>query len=390
MRIALLSVLGREPAPSRAAFANFAGAMIVERQLDLAIRLGCKRVACIVEAVESEVVRLQHRAEQAGLKFRAIRQPSRLSGMVDEGDELLVFASAVLPDDEAVVTALDREAILAFSADMAVPLGYERSDNEQAWSVVWLISGKTVGLLGQLPEDIDVPSSLMRLGLQTGTPVRPLDRKTLSEGRWHLSPGRETLDLREKNWIDAQRRDIAFLAPGLAVAERVGGRLARDLLGTAAEGAPAILAAVASIAALGAGAFGATTIGLGLVSLAALFKHVGGVVERVARIGRAEWKSSPLLRFLDYAIDPIFILMLIIAAPAGLGAFGAFVPLVLFGLLRLGQRHSSERWRATYADRISLGALILPAAFFGLSTEAAAILALLVLATRFFDGFRES
>ncbi|MBL4857863.1 MAG: hypothetical protein JKY36_01450, partial [Erythrobacter sp.] len=99
MRIALLSTLDRDPRPGspRPAFANFAGAMVVERQLDLALLMGCERVVCLVDAVEREIVELQHRAECAELKFRAIRQPSRLAGMVTADDELLVIDTGILP-----------------------------------------------------------------------------------------------------------------------------------------------------------------------------------------------------------------------------------------------------------------------------------------------------
>ncbi|MBX7457435.1 hypothetical protein K3152_04175 [Qipengyuania sp. 1NDH17] len=391
MRIALLSTLDRNPTPGRVrpAFANFAGAMIVERQLDLAIKLGVERVACLVDAVESEVVQLQHRAERAGLKFRAIRRPDRLSGMVTADDELLVFAPGVLPDDDAVKSILERKTVLALPADLAVPLGYERLDLELAWAGVMLLPGVTVERLSDLPQDVDVPSALMRIALQSGTGVTRVERDFLTEGKWHLDPDRETLDLREKEWIAAQRRQIAFRAPGLAVAERAGARLARDLLGKAGESLPAILAGLSAIGALGAGVFGYTTFGLGLTTLTALFAHMAGVVERVSRLGRPNAKENPLLRVLDYAIDPIFVVLLLIAAPAELGFLGPFVPLVLFGLLHLGARHASKPWRATYMDRILLGFLLTPAAFFGYSLEMAAAIALLVLATRFFERFRD-
>ncbi len=391
MRIALLSTLDRNPNPGgpRSAFANFAGAMIVERQLDLAMKLGCERVACLVEAVGSEVIQLQHRAETAGVKFRAIRQPSRLGGMVTADDELLVFAPGLLPNDDAVEAALERKAVLAFPAELAVPLGYERIDLELAWSGVMLLPGSVVERLGDLPEDVDVPSSLMRLGLQSGTRIAALDRDLLAQGNWHLDADRETLELREKQWIDAQRRQIAFRAPGLAVAERAGARLARDVLGNAGQSIPAILAGSAAIGALGAGALGYVFIGLVLATLTALFAHMGGVVERIARLGRPRVRENPLLRLLHHAIDPIFIALLFIGAPAEFGILGGFVPLVLFGMLRLGERHSSKIWRATYADRIILGMLLAPAAFLGFSTEMAAAIALLVLATRFFGPFRD-
>lgn len=390
MRIALLSTLDRAPKPGtvRPAFAAFAGAMVVERQLDLAIKLGCERVACLVDAVEREVVELQGRAESAGIKFRAIRHPSRLSGMVTAEDELFVVAPGVLPDDAEVEETLTGKGVLAFPADTAVPLGYERIDLELAWGGVMLVPGRIVERLAELPGDVDVPSTLMRLSLQSGSPIRHLDRDLLSEGHWHIDAERAELDAREKRWIDAQRRKIAFRAPGLAVAERAGARLARDILGRSVESVP-ILAAIASvITAVGLAAFGFPAAGIAMTALAALFGHLAGVVDRVAQLSRPKTNRGLLHRLLGHAIDPVFIFLLAISAPEEFGFLRVFVPLVLFGLLRLGESYSSKKWRATYADRILLGFLLAPAAFLGFSTEMAAAIALLVLATRFFPTLR--
>ena len=390
MRIALLSTLERDPQAGspRAAFAGFAGAMVVERQLDLAIRLGCERIICLVDSIEREVLEVQDRAESAGKKFRALRNPARLSGMVAAEDEVLVLAPGLLPDDDATEKTLESRGILAFPADLAVPLGYERIDLELAWSGAMMVPGNLVERLSGLPADVDVPSALMRLALQSGTPMRHLDRELLQQGQWHLGADRQTLDAREKRWIDAQRRQIAFRAPGVAVAERAGARLARDILGQASEPLPLAAAYLSIMGALGLAAFGHTAFGLALVTLGALFGHMAEVVGRVSSLNRMAKDRSLLNRVLDYLIDPVFILLLIVSAPEPLGFMRAFVPLTLFGLLRLSHRHASEKWRATYGDRILLGCLLTAPAFLGYAHEAAAILALLVLLTRFFAPFR--
>ena len=362
---------------------------MVERQLDLAVKMGCDRVICIVDAIEREVVELQNRAESAGVKFRAIRQPSRLLGMVTAEDEMLVIAPGVLPDDEAASDALERRGVLTFPADVAVPLGYERIDLELAWAGVMLVRGELIARLGQLPDDVDIPSALMRIGLQSGSRVIALDRALLLEGDWHLNADRKALDEREKRWIDAQRKAISFRGPGLAVAERAGARLARDVVGQSAQPVPTISAGVSAAAAVGAGAFGYPAVGLVLIALAALFGHMGGVVERVAQLGRAERRPNSVLRALGWLIDPILIVLLILASPEDLGFLRGFVPVMLVGLLRLAERHANRKWRETYADRILLCFLLSPAAFAGFSTEMAAAIALLVLASRFFPAFRD-
>lgn len=390
VRIALLSTLDRDPQGSglRPAFAQFAGTMVVERALELALRLGCERVLCLVEAVEREVVELQHRAERAGAKFRAIRRPTELVGAVTADDELLVIASGVLPDDEAVEAALDRKAVLSFPADLAVPLGYERIDLELAWAGAMLAPGHLVERLGDLPEDVDVPSSLMRLALQSGTRIVPMERKLLAEGQWHLDADRKALELREKRWIDTQRRDIAFTAPGLAVAERAGARLARDIVGTPAEQLPTYAAIGAVTGSLGAATFGHPTIALGLATMAALFGHMGDVVERVSRLGKPRSKPGLIQRVLGHLIDPLFVVLLIVAAPEQFGILRAFVPIMLIGLLRLGEQYASEKWRHIYADRIFLGSMLSAAAFFSVSAQTAAVIALIALLSRFLGPIR--
>ena len=390
MRIALLSTLDRRSHPSgpRPAFAQFAGTMVVERELELALQLGCERIVCLVDAVEREVIELQHRAERAGVKFRAVRHASELMGAVTAEDEVLVIAPGVLPDDDAVATALERKAVLSFPAELAVPLGYERIDLELAWAGVMLVPGHLVERLSQLPDDVDVPSSMMRLALQSGTRIVPVAPELLKEGQWHLDADRKALEMREKRWIDTQRRNIAFRAPGLAIAERAGARLARDIVGTPAEKLPIYAAISCVIGALGTAAFGYPAIALGLATMTALLGHMGQVVGRVSRLGKPRKTPGPIERFLGHLVDPLFIILLIVAAPEQFGILRAFVPIMLFGLLRLGEQYGSETWRDSYADRIFLGLMLSAAAAFSLSTEMAAALALIALASRFVKPVR--
>ena len=391
MRIALLSTDTADAAASGpgSGFALFAGLMLIERQLDLAVSLGCERAICLADTIGCEVIRLQQRAESAGVKFRAVRGASRLAGMINPDDELLAIAPGILADNDAVRAGLDRKAVLGLPADLAVPLGYERIDMHLAWAGIMLVQGSIIEHLSSLPEDVDIMSSLMRLSLQSGTPAVSLDRTLLADGHWHLNPDRATLDMREKRWIDAQRRQITFRAPGLALAEHAGARLARDVLGRAGQAAPAAGAALLTMGAIVAGAVAHPAIGLALLTCAALLSRMGEVVNRVARHVVQDAGRNPLLVVLQYMIDPVLVILLILAAPAQLALLSMFVPLMLVGLLRLGEEHSNERWRATYADRISLCAVLALAGVFGYATHAAAAIALIALGSRFLKPFRE-
>ncbi|WP_100261240.1 hypothetical protein [Qipengyuania seohaensis] len=373
----------------RPAFVPFAGARVIDRQLDLALSLGCEAVACMADGIGREVIELQHRAERAGAKFMALREPAKLSGLVTATDEILVIASGVLPDAATTERLLTKPAVIAFPADIAVPAGFERIDPEFAWSGVLLTRGNLVERLVEMEPDIDVPSVLMRLALQSGTRLVPAERKLVDENDWTIDATREGLAARELRWIEAQREPVSFHAPGIAIAERAGTRLARDIVGGRGENGPVVASGVFTLFSIAAGAFSMPAVGLALVTMAALFARMGRVVERVANKGQVAAKRSPLLKLLESSLDVIFILLIYLASSEESELTRVFVPLVLLGLLRLGERHGSEVWRRTYADRILLGFLLAPAAFLGFGAQAAAAIALLVLVTRFFGPFRK-
>ncbi|MBX7515312.1 hypothetical protein K3179_12235 [Qipengyuania sp. GH38] len=391
MRIALLSTLDRDPRPGRIrpAFVPFAGARVIDRQLDLALSLGCEAVACMADGIGREVIQLQHRAERAGAKFMALREPAKLSGLVTATDEILVIASGVLPDAATTERLLTKPAVIAFPADIAVPAGFERIDPEFAWSGVLLTRGNLVERLVEMEPDIDVPSVLMRLALQSGTRLVPAERKLVDENDWTIDATREGLAARELRWIEAQREPVSFHAPGIAIAERAGTRLARDIVGGRGENGPVVASGVLALFSIAAGALAMPAFGLAFVTFAALFARIGRVVERVAKKGQVAAKRSPLLKFLESSLDILFILLIYLASSEESDLTRIFVPVVLMGLLRLGESHGSDVWRRTYADRILLGFLLTPATFLGFGAQAAAIIALLVLATRFFGPFRK-
>lgn len=389
MRIALLSTLDPAPgAPSGRVsppFALFAGAAVVERQLDLALALGCTTIACLADTIGRGVLALQHRAERAGAKFVTIREARALSGLVTTADELLVMAPAVLPDAVAVLRYADKPAVLVFPAEPAVGQGYERINADFAWSGVLLAPGSIVERLSDLPPDIDVPSALLRIALQTGTRAIPLERRLLDEGEWHLRANPEQLDEREARFIHRHAAPAPFTAPGVAVAERMGARLAQDVLGKGGSRLPWIGAGLAGVGALGLGLTGMPAIGLGVAALMTILAAMGRVVERIGQAGEVHPKRKPLARAVEVLADPILIALVAMASPEETGWLRLFVPLILFGLLPLGGRFGSSRWRPSYGDRIVLALLLLPAAVFGLIQPVAATLALVVLIALFFD-----
>ncbi|KWV96081.1 hypothetical protein [Erythrobacter sp. AP23] len=385
MRVALLSVLDgpAEPRKIPAPFRMLAGARLVERQLDIALAAGCESIACLATTVGREVIDLQHRAEAAGARFIAIREPRKLSGIVTAQDELLVLSSGVLPDEDSIVRHLAKPGVLVFPEDPAVQRGYERIDAHFAWAGALLVRGNAVEKLAQLPTDVDTPSALLRIALQSGVRTHPLETRLLDEHIWLRDPTTEELAMRERSWV-AGHADVApFSAPGLAIAERMGARLAQDTMGGRLPRFLALGAAAMGLLALSLGLAGWILPGFGLAALAVLLFAMEEVVRRISNAGQVRPSVPVLVQALGILLDPLLVVLVAMASPEDTTWLRLFVPAVLFGLLHLGERLSTARWRRSYADRVLLTLGLLPAVLFGVAQPFVAVLSLAVLVTLF-------
>ncbi|PNQ76572.1 hypothetical protein BA950_08990 [Erythrobacter sp. SAORIC-644] len=385
LRIALLSVLDGQSDPRKvpAPFRRLAGARLVERQLDIALAAGCESIACLVNVVGREVMDLQHRAEAAGARFIAIREPRKLSGLVTASDELLVIAPGILPDDEVILRHLAKPCILAFPEDPAINRGYERIDAHFAWAGALLTKGNAVETLAQLPGDIDAPSALLRIALQSGMRTVPLETRLLEEHIWLRDPSPEELAFREKSWVSGHADVAAFTAPGLAIAERMGVRLAQDTIGGRLPRILALSAALSGLLALSSAIGGWLLPAFGLAILAALLFAMEEVVRRVSNAGQVKPRVPPLIQAITILFDPLLFILIALASPEDTGWLRLFVPAILFGLLHLGDRISVPRWRRSYADRVLLTVMLLPAVILGVTQPVVAVLSLAILVTLF-------
>lgn len=233
--------------------------------------------------------------------------------------------------------------------------------------------------MNDLPLDADVPSSLLRIALQSGLRPLPLERRLLDEGEWHLAASPDALADREARFIRTHAAPAPFTAPGIAVAERMGVRVAQDVLDRNGTPLPWIVASVAAIAALTLALFGMPEIGIALATLMATAVVMGQVIERVGQAGEVQPQRSALARVTEMLVDPVLITLITLSSPPETGWLRLFVPLVLFGLLRLAARIAPRRWRVSFRDRIILSLLFIPVAYFGFAQEAAGAVAALVL-----------
>ncbi|WP_197470434.1 hypothetical protein, partial [Erythrobacter sp. HI0019] len=99
--------------------------------------------------------------------------------------------------------------------------------------------------------------------------------------------------------------------------------------------------------------------------------------------GQVRPRVPLLVQALAILIDPVIVLLIVLASPEDTAWLRLFVPAVLFGLLHLGERLVQRDWRRSYADRVMLTALLIPAALFGVIQPAAAVLALGALVSLF-------
>ena len=385
LRIALLS--SQDGATSNeqahAASARFFGRSILECQLEAAYRLGCERIVFYTNDALVADQSTRRRTEALGMEVRTVQQPRMLGDLINADDSLVVFSPGVLPNPDTLARHLQQQcAVLAF-ADAAKVAEFERIDADRRWAGVLALQGHQLGALSSLPDDVDLSSSLLRIALQNNCPVATLPASLIADGRWHLNPDRHALVEREHDALRNLRRNTSFNAPGRAIAERVGHRLAREILGQPHEAAPLVVSIVCILGAIAAGANGMVTIGFALATLAALAAHIGRVVERLS-VAIIVGRHKQLGRLLDLiVIDAVYSALLVIASPPRFGVFSLFPPIMLFGLLRLGERHSNAELRDVFGDRIILGCILFVASLLGLAMEITMLLALAVLVSRF-------
>lgn len=387
MRLAILSALA-DPfghagasAGERPAFRRFAGKSVLSHQIDCAAHLRCDRVICLAGGLGPDMGAARSYAERAGIRFDMVDSTLRLAGSVTANDDVIVLADGVLPDRAALVGALaERPGVVAFPADPALALGFERLDASRAWSGALRMRGEGVARLADLPPDCDLASSLLRIALQSGVRVVELDASPLTDGTWQRRVDRQASSEAERRWITRQVQPAPFVAPGLAVADRMGLRWAHDAGGGRWARAPHVAALLAGFLALGAGLASWPLAALALLLAASFALAVAEVFDRVETLGAPPRRPALGLPAAKWLRDGLLIGLLVAVIAAEPGWLRAALALVMVAVLRLGAATSRWPWRALYGDRILLLVVLLAAAFQGLAAPTVAGLSLLALA----------
>ena len=283
MRIAILTALAEEPgAPNtKRAFRMLGGRAVLSHQVDFAIDCGVEAVLCLVAGLNAQVVASQHRAEDAGIRFQAVESVRNLLNLIKPSDQILVVQDGLIPSGVELPSALDAPSVLTFPADPGVTAGFERIDSETAWAGLLVVEGATTTHLAELPPDCDVASSLLRLALQAGTSTHRLDFDAMSARDWFVRSDASQRSI-DKDWIASTATLVPFATPGKAVAQRMGMRLARDIVGTRYAHAPLIAGIALGVGAVAMGWMGSRSVGLMLATLSALALYAQQTVANVA------------------------------------------------------------------------------------------------------------
>lgn len=378
MRLALLSALADPPGSGsgsrgeRPAFRRFAGKSVLAHQIDCAALLDCERVICHASPGPDLAAARAH-ASRAGIQFEIADSVARVQSLVTASDEVILILDGVLPDRAELIAGLAAPStVLSFPAEPAVDRGFERLDASRAWSGALRTRGDCVARLRDLPPDCDLASSLVRIALQAGARVIELDAAPLTDGTWQRRIDHNASQVMERRWIGRQIAPAHFAAPGLAVIERIGLRLAFDGASGRWSRAPHIAALLtASLAAL-AGLAGWPVLGLSLLLATSVAIAIANVFGRVERLGAPPRKPDRLAGLTHLARDGLLVALLSMPIMAVPGWIEAVLPVLLIGLLWLGEGIARPRMRALLGDRILLLAVLMPLVYLGWTTAAVA------------------
>lgn len=384
MRIALLSYSNRagdDPDLPLGALA-LAGRSLAERQLDLAIGLGCMRVICLADGLDAELIELQHRAEKHGGKFHVISGARPLAGLVGSADELVVIADGLLPAATEAREILEiGPGVLVLPVESGVSAGFERIDLNHAWAGVLAMPGRLVEHLTELPADCDTISSLLRIALQGRVVERALPPAVLAEGRWAILKSREQLDELEPDWFRRHAEKVSIFAPGRAAA-----RLAVRIFGSSflSRGwKPQLMGWLGmALAGLGvaASAFDQLPAALLICGLGWLICEAASSLTSIMRAGlEGDMRSGKTEILADWLIDGCLVAILIFAL-VGPAQERVFAPLILIGLSRLAGRAIAASWAESFQDRSLLVLILIISGVAGVLLPAIELLSLVYLA----------
>lgn len=367
------------------AFLRVAGVTLARHQLVLAQALSCHRVICIGRSTQPEALALQHAAEDAGLQFHKVGSPQQMAGLVTAADDVFVFSEGLLADVSVAVSLLESgPGVLVQPVDAALAAGFERLDINNAAAGALRIPGRLVDQLHELAPDCEATSSLTRIALQSGIPIREVPAADRAANRWAMIRNEVDAHSFEGQWLRTRLGDARSLSPGEAIV-RFGVRMfGPSLLNTGGSSTLLSVAALGLLAVAGGLAwFGAFAVSFIAAGLAWLIGRGSGVVRAAER--DAVGINGPAItraELLEWLIDVVFIGLMVAtwrAQTLNSALAIVFAPFMLILLFHLVRRLFKGRPAALLGDRASLSVVLCLSTAMGALAPAIQVLCLVLV-----------
>ncbi len=360
-------------------FTKLGGRTLLSWQIDLARDLGCERVVCLTDAKSEALEDVQDQVLQFGGEFHAISGPLPLVSLLSADQELVVVADGLVADRSQVRSLFaGTRGVLALPDEAGIRAGFERIDADHAWGGILVARAHIAEPLAQMPEDSDTISLLLRLALQAGTKLKPLDPAIVEAGGWLLVRDKTALEQREQALLSGAVERASWWSPSKAISRRIARLVAPEGL----DRGPLLAGAVGATGILGAliGAFlEYPALGLASAALAALALSCReGMLRLATRLHGAEPRSVSAWQNLLFDL----LIVVLLAWPVDLQNFPQrlFLPVLLLLSCRLG----SKIWRNPFAqilsDRSVIAALLAVATALGVQNLTIGAISLSVLA----------
>lgn len=370
--------------PLPRAFLRVGGLSLARHQLGIVMALGCERVICIARGLDPELVVMQHAAERVGMQFHVVNGARALAGLVTATDEVIVLGEGLLAMPDEAAAMLGAPGVVVLPAEAGISAGFERVDINHAAAGAMRVPGRLVERLSDLPPDCDVASSLLRIALQAGSPLRNLPAGLLESGRWSLVRTDPEAHAVEAGWIRLHTSSGDAVTAGTGAALLAVRSFGPSLL-HAGSGGNHVAAGAFALAALAfiAAWLGSTALALVLAGLAWVARKAAELLLRVERDSRTMAPGRlPREAAFGWAFDAMLVVILgwgmaadrmWAASPGTLERF--FPAFVLVALVRLVPRAFEGRWTDWLADRMLLCLILAVATIGGILEPAVLVLA---------------
>lgn len=310
--------------------------MLLSWQIDMARDLGCERFICLTDAKLEAFEELRDQIQQFGGEFHTISGPLPLVSLLSADQELMVIADGLIADRAQVAALLaGQRGVLALPDTVGIEAGFERIDADHAWGGIFVARGQIGEQLAQMPEDSDTVSLLLRLALQSGVKLVPLDASHLEAGDWLLLREGSELAEREQSLLESSAERVSWWEPTKVISRRIARFLAPDEL----DRGPVIFGALSTVSLVAAAVatyLNAVPWALLLIALSIFASECRSGMLRLKTLLRGAVPRSSR-KWLGLLVDLLLVGALSWPFMVDEAVTELFLPVLAIGMLRLGE-----------------------------------------------------